>query len=150
MAEPRRDGQHDFDFHIGSWTTHLRRLRAPLSGATDWDEYRGTTLVRPIWDGRANLVELDVSGPAGRIVGLSLRLYRPESGQWYLHFANSANGVLVAPAIGEFADGRGVFSNQDDLNGRAILSRFVISDITPTSCRFEQSVSGDAGMTWEP
>jgi hypothetical protein len=34
-------------------------------------------------------------------------------------------------------------------NGRAILVRFVISDITPTSCHFEQSFSEDGGKTWE-
>ena len=27
--------------------------------------------------------------------------------------------------------------------------RFVIADITPTSCRFEQAFSADGGKTWE-
>jgi len=34
-AVQARDGQHDFDFEIGTWKTHLRRLRAPLTGSTD-------------------------------------------------------------------------------------------------------------------
>jgi hypothetical protein len=150
MSTSIRDGQHDFDFEIGSWSTRLRRLKDPLSGSTDWVEYEGTSVVRPIWGGRANLVELDVSGPAGRIEGLSLRLYRPQSGQWSLTFASSANGLLATPAIGAFEDGRGAFYSQEDLDGRAILSRFLISDITPTSCRFEQAFSDDWGSTWEP
>jgi len=150
MGRPIRDGQHDFDFEIGKWATHLRRLKAPLTGSTDWVEYEGTSVVRKIWEGRANLVELDVAGPAGRIEGLSLRLYRPQSGQWSLMFASSANGLLATPAIGAFADGRGSFYSQEDLDGRAILSRFVISDITATSCRFEQAFSDDWGTTWEP
>jgi hypothetical protein len=25
-----RDGQHDFDFHIGTWKTHLKRLVHPF------------------------------------------------------------------------------------------------------------------------
>ena len=54
--DPRRDGQHDFDFEIGSWTTELSRLVSPLSGSKEWVEYRGTTVVRPVWDGLANLV----------------------------------------------------------------------------------------------
>src|SRR5215216_1709596 len=77
-----RDGQHDFDFEIGTWKTHLKRLVRPLTGSTTWVEYEGTTVVRKVWNGRANLVELDVGGPAGRIEGLSLRLYNPESRQW--------------------------------------------------------------------
>lgn len=144
-----RDGQHDFDFEIGTWKTHLKRLQRPLTGSTTWVEYIGTTVVRKVWDGRANLVELDVNGPAGRIEALSLRLYNPESRQWSLHFASSGSGTLAEPAIGEFKNGRGEFYNQETLNGRAILVRLVISDITPTSCRFEQSFSDDGGKTWE-
>ena len=149
MSGPIRDGRHDFDFEIGTWATHLRRLKDPLTGSTNWLEYEGTSVVRPIWDGRANLVELDVAGPAGRIEGLSLRLYRPQSGQWSLTFASSANGLLATPAIGEFEDSRGAFYSQEELDGRAILSRFVISDITAMSCRFEQAFSADWGSTWE-
>jgi hypothetical protein len=150
MATAIRDGRHDFDFEIGTWATKLGRLKAPLTGSTEWVEYEGTSVVRPIWDGRANLIELDVAGPEGRIEGLSLRLYRPQSGQWSLTFASSSNGLLATPAIGAFEDGRGTFYSQEDLDGRAILSRFVISDISATSCRFEQAFSADWGSTWEP
>ena len=149
MTGSVRDEQHDFDFEIGAWATHLRRLKNPLTGSTDWVEYEGTSVVRAVWGGRANLVELDVAGAAGRIEGLNLRLYRPRSGLWSLTFARSENGLLATPAIGAFEDGRGVFYSQEDLDGRAILSRFVISDITPTSCRFEQAYSDDWGSTWE-
>ena len=142
-------GEHDFDFEIGTWKTHLRRLEHPLTGSTTWVEYQGTTVVRKIWNGGANLVELDVTGPAGRIEALSLRLYNPQSRQWSLNFASSSTGTLSQPAIGEFKDGRGEFVDQEELNGRAILVRFVISVITPDSCRFEQSFSGDGGKTWE-
>src|SRR5215467_7193474 len=84
----QRDGQHDFDWEIGSWKTQLRRLQHPLSGSTTWLEYEGTTVVRKVLDGRANLVELKVDGPAGRLEGLSLRLYNPQARQWSLNFAN--------------------------------------------------------------
>ena len=142
-------GEHDFDFEIGTWKTHLRRLEHPLTGSTTWVEYEGTTAVRKVWNGRANLVELDVDGAAGRIQALSLRLYNPQSRQWSLNFASSSTGTLSQPAIGEFKDGRGEFFDQEALNGRAILVRFVISVITPDSCRFEQSFSEDGGKTWE-
>ena len=149
QAIKERDGQHDFDFEIGTWKTHLRRLLRPLTGSTTWVEYEGTTVVRKVWNGRANLVELNVDGPAGHFEGLSLRLYNPQSRQWSLNFANIKDGTLAQPSIGEFKNGRGEFYNQDTFNGRAILVRFVISDITPTSARFEQSFSDDGGKTWE-
>jgi hypothetical protein len=145
----QRGGQHDFDWEIGSWKTQLKRLQRPLSGSTTWLEYEGTTEVRKVLDGRANLVELKVAGPAGRIEGLSLRLYNPEARQWSLNFANASNGMLTTPSVGEFKDGRGEFYNQDTYNGRAILVRFVITKITDDSYRFEQSFSDDFGKTWE-
>jgi hypothetical protein len=144
-----RDGQHDFDFEIGTWKTHLKRLLHPLTGSTAWVEYDGTTVDRKVWNGRANLVELVADGPAGHFEGLNLRLYNPQSRQWSLNFASSSGGTMSQPTIGEFKNGRGEFFDQETLNGRAIFVRFVISDITPNSCRFEQAFSDDGGKTWE-
>lgn len=145
----RRDGQKDFDFEIGTWKTQLKRLVKPLSGSIEWVEYEGTTVVRKVWDGRANLVELDVKGTSGRIEALSLRLYNPESRQWSLNFANVKSGTLAKPTVGEFKDGRGEFYNQEDFNGRVILTRFIIIKNNADSIRFEQSFSDDGGKTWE-
>ena len=148
-APPERDGQHDFDFELGAWKTHLSRRLHPLTGSTTWVDYEGTSVVRKVWNGRANLLELEVDGPAGHIEGLSLRLYNPQSRQWSLNFSNSKGGSLSPPTIGEFKNGRGEFFAQETLDGRAIYVRFVISDITPKSCRFEQAFSDDGGKTWE-
>jgi hypothetical protein len=144
-----RDGQHDFDFEIGTWRTRVSRLVRPLSGSTTWVAYEGTSVMRKVLNGRANLVELTVEGPAGRIEGLSLRLYEPEPARWTIHYANSRDGLLTPPVSGRFANGRGEFYGPDTLNGRPILVRFVISDITPNSCHFEQAFSADEGKTWE-
>jgi Raf kinase inhibitor-like YbhB/YbcL family protein len=144
-----RDGSHDFDFHIGTWRTRVRRRVAPLTGSNEWFEMNGTTVVRKVWDGRANLVELEADGPKGHFAGLSLRLYHPESGQWSLHFANAADGEMAQPTVGQFKDGRGEFYDQETYRGKAIFVRFVISDITPTSVHFEQAFSDDGGKTWE-
>lgn len=145
-----RDGQHDFDSNIGTWNTHLRRLQHPLSGSTTWVEYEGTSVVRELLGGRANLVELEVEGPTGRIDGLLLRLYNPKSRQWRMHYANVASGVLVNPLIGAFKDGRGEFYAQDTFEDRAVLVRFVITQRGPDAWRFEQAFSDDGGRTWEP
>src|SRR5438445_2316827 len=144
-----RDGQHDFDFEIGTWKTYLRRFLPPLSGSTAWAQSEGTAFVRKVWNGRANLLVLEVDGPKGHIEALSLRLYNPQSHQWSLNFANSKGGTLSQPTIGGFKDGRGEFFDQEMLHGRAILVRFVISDITANSAHFEQSFSDDGGKTWE-
>jgi hypothetical protein len=144
-----RDGSRDFDFEIGTWKTHVRRLQHPLSGQTVWLDYDGTSVVRKIWAGKANMVELDVAGPAGRIEGLSLRLYNPSSHQWSLNFASAAGGALGVPTVGEFRQGRGEFYDQEAIKGRMVLVRGVWSDITATSVHFEQAFSDNGGKTWE-
>jgi hypothetical protein len=144
-----RDGQRDFDFEIGSWRTHISRLLHPLSGSTTWVEYQGTSVVRKVWNGRANLLELEVAGPSGNIEALSLRLYNPESHQWSLNFSNSSVGTLSQPTVGEFRNGRGEFFDQETISGRAVLVRFVITGISADSCHFEQAFSVDGGRTWE-
>ena len=143
------DGAHDFDFEIGTWKTHVSRLTHPLTGSKTWADYDGTTVVRKVWDGRANLVELEVSGPAGHIEALSLRLYNPEAHQWSLNFSNSSGGTLGVPTVGEFKYGRGEFFDQESLGARSILVRFVITPVSADVCHFEQAFSGDGGKTWE-
>src|SRR2546425_9249228 len=103
----QRDGQHDFDFHFGTWKTHLRRLLRPLTGSTTWVEYHGTTVVRKVWDGRANLVELVVDGPAGHFEGLNLRLYDPQSRQGSLKFFGLGSGPMRPPALRPVPQARG-------------------------------------------
>lgn len=143
------DGQHDFDWEIGAWDTQLRRLREPLSGKTDWVEYTGTSVIKAIMGGRANLVELDVCGSGGRIAGVSLRLYQPSNDQWTLNFANLANGLMTEPMYGSFKDGQGIFYGKDTVNGRAVLVRFLIVPMGAGKWRFEQAYSADGGQHWE-
>ena len=144
-----RDGSHDFDFEIGEWSTHVKRLQRPLSGSTTWVEYTGTTIVRGVLGRRANLAELAIEGSAGRIEGAALRLYNPETRQWSVNYFSAAAGTLTAPLFGEFRDGRGIFYGQDTFAGRAVLVRFVILKESDDRYRFEQSFSGDGGQHWE-
>jgi hypothetical protein len=148
-AAPVRDGQHDFDWDIGSWKVHMKRLLHPLSGSTTWVEYDGTDIVRQVWSGRANLGEVELDGPSGHLELLTLRLYNPQSRQWSMNISNSAAGILSPPAIGAFQGGHGRFYDQEVYDGKTILVRFDVSVLTPTSCRFEQAFSADGGTTWE-
>ena len=147
-AAREADGQHDFDWDIGTWKTHQKRLLHPLTGSTTWVEYHGTDVVRRIWDG-ANLGEIRADGPAGHLELFTLRLYNPQTHEWSIYFTNRTIGALGAPAVGAFKNGRGEFYDQETYNGRTILLRFSVSDITANSCRFEQAFSTDGGRTWE-
>jgi len=149
-ALPERDGQHDFDFELGTWNIHLKKLMRPLTGSTTWVEFDGSSVTRKVWDGRAQLEQFETdSSIAGHIEGLTLRMYNPQSHEWRLYWANNKNGIMDPPQIGEFKNGRGEFYAQDILNGKSILIRFVWSNTTTITPHFEQSFSDDGGKTWE-
>jgi len=147
---PSRDGQHDFDFHVGKWKSSISRLDHPLSGSSTWVKCEGTLTARKVWDGRAQFEELEADCPDHHIEDLLLFLYNPQSHQWSLNSSAVGDGVMDRPMFGQFENGRGEFYDQETFKGRAILVRQVWSDITPTSHRFEQSFSEDGGTTWQP
>ncbi len=149
-AEPR-DGSHDFDFTFGKWTVKIRKLEHPLSGQQKWLEYTGTGTVYPLWDGKAQVEDLELVSPtAGHIAGMAVRMYSPAAHQWSLNWASVKAPMFGPPTVGEFKNGRGEFYDQEEFGGRMILVRAVWSNITKTSAHFEQSFSGDGGKTWEP
>jgi hypothetical protein len=147
-----RDGQHDFDYEIGTWKIHLSRLQDRLAGSKTWVEFDGTSVTRKIWDGRGNIEEFETDSPTGHIEGLTLRVYNPLTHQWSIYWAGSKDpdlGQPLQPMVGEFKDGRGEFYDQELWKGRSVYVRFVWSKITPDSAHFEQSYSDDGGKTWE-
>jgi hypothetical protein len=146
-----RSGQSHFDWELGLWKTRVRVLQNPLSGeAPVWSEYEGTSVVKSLMAGRANFVELSVKGPSSSIQGGALRLYNPQTRQWSINYASARNGMLTAPIFGSFdTSGRGVFVGQDQIEGRTILVRFVITRTSAREARFVQAYSTDGGVTWE-
>jgi hypothetical protein len=144
-----RDGQHDWDTMFGTWKIHLRRRLRPLTGSNEWVELESHDATRKVWQGRANLDELEADGPSGHIEGLTLRLYNPHSHQWSIYWANSRTGALEKPMIGGFQNGHGEFYDQEMLGDRSIYVRFLWTNVTENSGDFEQAFSDDGGKTWE-
>ena len=151
-AASRRDGSHDFDFLIGDWKAHVRRLPHLLVGSNDWVEYDGISNHHKLLDTNANFEEFDVSTADKklRIKAQTLRMYNPESHQWSIYGVDLDRGTLdVPPVVGEFHGDRGEFYNQQIWDGRVILVRYVWLNVSPKSSRMEQSFSPDGGKTWE-
>ena len=144
-----RDGSHDFDFDLGTWTMHIRRLRHPLTDSASWFDMNGTTTVSKVWGGKANIAEVEADGPNGHLELLALRIYNPIAHQWAISFATSNTGTLSVPCVGEFHDGTGEFIDQEPYGDRTILVRFKIQSLAPGKAHSEQAFSNDGGKTWE-
>jgi len=126
----------------------LKRRTNPLTGSTTWVDLNGTGVCYKLWNGRAQLDTLEVDGPTGHIEGLTLRLFNPKSRQWRLYWANSKDGVVAVPQIGQFKNGHGEFYAQDDLDGKKFFVRFDWTKLRSNSPHFERSFSDDGGKTW--
>jgi hypothetical protein len=148
----QRDGSHDFDFLIGNWKAHVRRLPDRLVGSNTWIEYDGISNHKKLLNTNANFEEFEVDSPEKHlhIKGQTLRMYNPESHQWSIYLLDLDKGTLgLPPVVGEFNGNRGEFYDQEQYKGRAILVRYVWLNISPKSARMEQSFSPDGGKTWE-
>jgi hypothetical protein len=143
------DGRNDFDFLIGTWKIHHRRLVERLKGSTDWEEFTGETVDRKILDGLGNLDENILHRKTGLVHAISLRLFNPESKEWSIHWSTNLTGTLDVPIVGGFKDGRGEFYSQEVFENRHIYNCFIWSKITADSCQWEQAFSTDGGKTWE-
>src|SRR5215470_15504445 len=142
------DGQHDFDFLIGSWKIHLKRRIRPLSGSNEWVEFDGTVVCRTIWNGLAEVEEFNVDSPVNNIFikGLAVRLYNPKTRQWTIYWANSKNGAFDPQSqSGHFTAGRGEFYGQDTVDGKTVYVRWIWSNTTSPAPHFEQAYSADGG-----
>jgi hypothetical protein len=147
-SAPPDNQQHAFDFHFGTWRTHILSRSATAAGAVEWVKMTGTVIDQPLWGGRANVEKIEASAAGSPFQGLTLFLYDPKSGQWSQQFASSSDGIMEEPVYGEFRDGRGVFYGWSGSDGRKILERDVWSNITPSSYHFEIASSADGGRTW--
>ena len=149
-AEPR-SAVHDFDFYIGKWRVHSRRLKERLAGSDEWQEFEGTSEAWPILGGAGNMDDNVLELPDDTYRAISLRSFDPESQTWSIWWLDGRfpRGPLDPPVVGGFRDGVGTFYAEDTFKGQAIRVRFLWSDITETTCRWEQAFSTDGGETWE-
>ena len=141
------NGAHDFDFEFGEWRVHHRVKRADGT----WREFDGTCSDHALMDGRANVEEHRFDKPDGLTYGVAMRAYDANTGRWATWWIDSRDphAALDPPVMGRFENGVGTFYSDGVVNGKPTRTRFVWSKITPTSARWEQAYSEDAGRTWD-
>ena len=143
------DGRKDFDFLLGNWTIYNRRLKENLVNCDDWEEFEGNFSCQRILGDLGSIDTCIMTRDNKPMHCLTLRLFSPETQEWSLYWSDSRHGTLTIPMIGRFKDSVGYFYAHELIQKQHILSRFIWSDITETSCHWEQAFSTDGGQTWE-
>lgn len=148
-ATDEHDPSHDFDFIFGRWHIHNQRLVKRLQGSTEWETFEATSQAQPLPGGIGNYDDFTPVTWRPGFVGMSLRVFNPATRLWSIYWVDNQTGVLQPPVVGGFSDGVGLFEGPDEFLGKPIVVRFVWSNITATSARWEQAFSTDQGLTWE-
>ena len=151
QAESAVPGLHDFDFFVGHWAVHHRKLTKRLAGSHDWIDFEGTLTNEPLMGGYSNVDDTVLNVPGAPYRGVALRSFDAKTSQWSIWWLDSRTPMAPRdpPMTGSFHDGVGTFYGDDTVAGRQVRARFIWSNITPTSGHWEQADSPDGGKTWE-
>jgi hypothetical protein len=136
-------GATDFDFLPGRWDVTNHKL---VDG--EWTTFEATSDAFAMLGGGGNHDHFRTEG----YEGFSLRLYDPEADLWRIWWSSTQRpGRLDPPVEGRFADdgSTATFEADDVLDGVPLRMRFVWSEMTGDSARWEQFFSYDGGETWE-
>lgn len=140
---------HDFDFWIGRWNVRNERLKERLRGCTEWETFDAPAEARQLPGGIGNIDSIDFHAWRPGFVGMTVRLFDPRQQLWSIHWTDNVWGVFDPPMTGRFANGVGTFYGDDLHEETPVRVRFLWTDESPSSARWEQAFSVDGGATWE-
>jgi hypothetical protein len=149
------NGRHAFDFLRGESKIFNRRLVTRLQGCDEWETFEARQTNRTLPGQIGNYDDFVAAAWRPGYVGLSLRLFNPQTGLWSIYWLDnktggmSSSGMLQPPVVGKFESGIGIFEGCDELEGKPIRVRYTWSDVDTAHPRWEQAMSDDDGRTWE-
>jgi hypothetical protein len=145
--------QRDFDFLVGKWKMHNRRLNKRLEGNNDWTEFDSYDENSKILSDTADMDTYSTTAMPGmegkRFEGLTLRLFDPKTRLWSLYWVASNAGALDPPVVGSFENGVGHFFAKDTFKGKPIIMMFRWDARNKERPVWSQAFSPDGGKTWE-
>lgn len=140
----------DFDFQIGKWQVHHRRLKRRLEQCTEWEEFSGQSEMQLSLGGLGNLEQNVLNIVSGSYHAIAIRAFDPASATWAIWWLDGRSPhALDVPVIGSFKDGIGEFTAVDVIGERPVLVRFLWLKTATATPRWEQAMSLDQGATWE-
>jgi hypothetical protein len=150
MTKMHMSRADDFDFIIGDWRVHHRRLKERLVGCTAWVEFEGTSTARKILGGSGNIDDNLLDLPEGAYRATTLRSFDPATDLWSIWWLDGRRPhQLDTPVVGRFENGTGLFYADDTFDGLPIKVRFTWFTFAADKARWEQAFSDDDGKVWE-
>lgn len=139
----------DFDFLIGKWKIHNRKLNKRLANCDEWTEFEAGVKCRKILNGMANADSFFAEFDGKPFEAMTLRLFNPATKLWSIYWADSNFVVLDVPQIGSFENGIGEFFARDIFDEKPIIVKFRWDATDAENPVWSQAFSADEGATWE-
>lgn len=145
-----QNAPQDFDFVIGDWRVHHRRLKARLEGCKEWETFEGLSSTQKTLGGFGNVEDNQIFLPGETYRAVAIRSYDRDSQSWSIWWLDGRfPGALDVPVVGSFKDNVGTFFAQDVLNDLPIKIRFTWLISSNGNPHWGQAFSADDGITWE-
>jgi len=144
---------NDFNFLVGKWKMHNRRLNKRLENCKDWTEFESGSENQKILNGTGDMDTYSTTqmpGMEGKpFEGLTLRLFNPKTKLWSLYWIPSNTGILGTPIVGSFENNIGHFFAKETYNGKNVIIVFRWDKRDKDRPLWGQAFSPDNGKTWE-
>ena len=149
ITASKGSSKHDFDFLVGGWKIRNRKLKEPLAGRDQWDEFDATQNLRQILQGFGNFDIFTTAFDGKPFEGFTLRLFDPQTRLWTIYWADN-NGVrLDGGKVGSFDGDIGNFFAREVFSGKNIVVKFHWDKRNPKAPVYSAAFSVDEGRTWE-
>jgi hypothetical protein len=139
----------DFDFFVGSWKVHNRKLNKRLAGCDEWTEFEALSECRKILNGFGNTDSFKTNVDGKMFEGMTLRLFNPQTKLWSIYWADSNVVILDVPQIGSFDGKIGEFYARDVFDEKPIIVKFKWDATDANAPIWSQAFLADEGKTWE-
>jgi hypothetical protein len=149
ITPSKTSSANDFDFLVGYWHIHNRKLKTRLNGCTEWIEFEARQEMKKILKGLGNTDNFKTMVDEKSFEGMTLRLFNPVTRLWSIYWADSNAGVLDPPVLGSFENSIGEFFGRDLFNGKEIVVKFKWDKTDPDQPTWSQAFSENGGRTWE-
>jgi hypothetical protein len=142
--------EKDFDFLLGKWKVHNRKLKTRLSNSNEWTEFDSELHMRKTLAGLGNIENYYATFDGKPFEGQAVRLFNPQTRLWTVYWMDTGNLIMDQhPVTGSFENGMGKFYTADSFNGKPITVLYQWNATDPEHPKWSQAFSEDEGKTWE-
>ena len=149
ITASEHSSKHDFDFLVGGWKIRNRKMKEPLSGRDEWDEFDAIQNHRPILHGAGNFDIFSAELDGKPFEGFTLRLFDPQTRLWTIYWADNKGMKLDGGKVGSFDGDVGDFFAREVFAGKNIIVRFHWDKRSREAPIYSAAFSVDEGQTWE-